>query len=68
LPDQSSSASATPDSFFPFPNSPMSQRGREPSAATCLSPAEDSGGKCIKELKKYHSRCVTSVYSVHECM
>jgi len=24
----------------------MSQRGRQPSAATGLSPAKDSGGKC----------------------
>ena len=27
----------------------MSQRGREPSEATGLSPAEDNGGKCTYE-------------------
>ena len=45
LPDQSWSASATPDSLFSFPNSPMSQKGGELSVATGLSPAEDSGRK-----------------------
>ena len=27
----------------------MSQLGREPSAATALSPAEDGGGKCTHQ-------------------
>ena len=45
LPDQSWRASITSDSLFSFPTSSISRRGRKPSAATGLSPAEDSGGK-----------------------
>jgi len=38
-----------------MPQSPLSQRGGEPSAATGLSPEEDSGGNThVKEFKKYH--------------
>jgi len=52
---QSQSVSTTPDSLLSFPNrslppNSLFQRGREPSAATGLSSAEDSGGKAhIKE-------------------
>jgi len=46
----------------------MSQRGREPSAATGLSLAEDSGGEGThqgaQEVPFSYSRCVMCVYSV----
>jgi len=53
-------ASATPDSFFSFPDSPISQRGGEPSAATGLSPAEDSGRKCIYQGAQERATSVTA--------
>ena len=54
----------------------MSQRGREPSAATGLSPAEDNGGKCTSQgaqevpFTATAGVCVICVYNIigHECM
>jgi len=47
----------------------MSQRGREPSAATGLSPAEDSGGKCIyqgaQEVSFQLQQVCNCAYGVH---
>jgi len=49
LPDQSYNASATPDSLSflnrNLPLIPLVERVREPSAASGLYPAHDSGGK-----------------------
>jgi len=75
LADQSYSASVTPDSLFSFPNSPMSQRGGEPSAASSLSPAEEvpllSYSRCVicglflhvRVTKSTSSLCIVSPLS-----
>ena len=65
-----------PDSLFSFPNrslpqSPLSQRGQKPSAATRLSPAESSRGKCthqkaqevpLRAIQQVCNVCVMCVY------
>ena len=66
LPDQSWSASATPDSLFSFPNS---------SAATGLSPAEGSGGKCTYQgaqevplqLQQVCNVCIVYMRACEQC-
>ena len=58
-----------------MPQISLSQRGGEPSAATGLSPEEDSGGNAhVKEFKKYHLQLPqvcnvrVTVYYVYVCM